>query len=98
MIGIFFFCRRGRNTAKQRFLSMSDILFVRGESGARGAPTICLNKKIAHYFGEARFGSDFVAARLDLVPPVVLWAFHGPTGQFSEDTYADSLCAIWLKL
>ena len=57
-------------------------------------PTICLNKRISQFFGESRFGRDFVAHRLDVIPPVLVWTFHGPTAQFTDDDYADALADI----
>ena len=65
-------------------------LFIRGEGTPRGAPTICLNKQIGQLFGEAKFWT----IRLDMVPPVLVWTFHGPTAQFTDDDYVDALSDI----
>ena len=78
------------------------ILFVRmvsclcGEKGQRAVlrPSACLNKQLSQFFGEARFGRDFVALRLDILPPVLVWTFHGPTAQFSDDEYVPSANAF----
>ena len=32
--------------------------------------------------------------RLDMVPPVLVWIFHGPTAQFTDDAYLDALSDI----
>ena len=91
MSGISFVFRKAKRNCSAEIIRQDGILFVRGEGTARGAPTICLNKRLSQFFGEARFGKDFVALRLDTLPPVLVWIFHGPTAQFSDDEYVDAL-------
>ena len=83
--------QEAQKNCSAEIIRQDGFLFVRGEGAARGAPTICLNKRLSQFFGEARFGKDFVALRLDVLPPVLVWTFHGPTAQFSEDEYVDAL-------
>ena len=68
----------GQKNCGAEIICQDGYLFVRGEGSARGAPTICLNKRLGQFFGEARFGKDFVALRLAILPPVLVWTFHGP--------------------
>ena len=83
--------QEGQKNCSAEIIRQDGYLLVRGEGTARGAPTICLNKRLSQFFGEARFGKDFVALRLDVLPPVLVWTFHGPTAQFSDDEYVDAL-------
>ena len=83
--------RESRKNCKAEITRQDGFLFVWGDGSTRGAPTICLNKQGGHFFGEARFGEDFVVSRLDMMPPLLVWTFHGPSAQFSDDTYLDAL-------
>ena len=39
-------------------------------------------------------GKNFVMARLELVPPVLVWSFHAPQPQFSIDSFEESLVEL----
>ena len=69
-------------------------ILVHAEGGARGAPAIVLGKRVAAFFREARCGKDFAMVRLEMVPPVLLWSFHAPQHQLSNDTFESSILEL----
>ena len=69
-------------------------ILIHAEGGARGAPAIILGKRVAPFLRETKYGRDFVMARLELVPPVLVWSFHAPQPQFSIDSFEESLVEL----
>ena len=68
------FClQEGQKNCSAEIIRQDGFLFSRVDGTARGAPTICLCKQMGQFFGEARFGREFVALWLDMVPQVLVW-------------------------
>ena len=49
---------------------------------------------MAQYCREIRYGQDFVLIRLELSPPLLLWSYHAPQHQLSNETFEDSVSEL----